>query len=252
MPSAYAAKMGSQVLTVLAVACVLGAQIASHAQVQPAASAAAPSDRAKHDADKVYQMILQHADKPRRPREEKPGGTSAATPAAPAAAAASARAAAIAARKAKSSAAPSVAAAAGSTLGATAVSAGAGALPTPTAKASEPPPLAAQGDRLAAVAPSSLPQAPVASNAPAPTPPAPKLERIVDVEPDFPPSLMRKLRAGSVVVKFVVLPDGRVDSTSVASSTHSGLNEAAISAVSAWRFKPIEAPANAVTELSFQ
>ena len=164
MQSAYAAKMGSQVLTVLAVACVLGAQIASHAQVQPAASAAAPSDRAKHDADKVYQMILQHADKPRRPREEKPGGTSAATPAAPAASAASARAAAIAARKAKSPAAPSVAAAAGSTLGATAVPAGAGALPTPTAKASEPPPLAAQGDRLAAVAPSSLPQAPVASN----------------------------------------------------------------------------------------
>ena len=251
MPSAYAAKMGSQVLTALAVACVLGAPIASHAQVQPAASAAAPSDRAKHDADKVYQMILQHADKPRRPREEKPGGTSAATPAAPAASAASARAA-LAARKAKSPAAPSVAAAAGSTLGATAVSAGAGALPTPTAKASEPPPLAAQGDRLAAVAPSSLPQAPVASNAPAPTPLVPKLERIVDVEPDFPPSLMRKLRAGSVVVKFVVLPDGRVDSTSVASSTHSGLNEAAISAVSAWRFKPIEAPANAVTELSFQ
>ena len=55
------------------------------AQSAPAAAASAPSDRAQRDADKVFRMILMHADKPRRAatRDDKvaaPARPSAAAP----------------------------------------------------------------------------------------------------------------------------------------------------------------------------
>jgi TonB family protein len=60
------------------------------------------------------------------------------------------------------------------------------------------------------------------------------------------------LGRGSVVVNFDVRPDGSVARAEVASSSHRGLNEAALSAVAAWRFKPISETLPGVVELKFE
>lgn len=49
----------------LVIAC-LGVPERVHAQSSPPATAEAPSERAKRDADNVYELIRMHADKPRK------------------------------------------------------------------------------------------------------------------------------------------------------------------------------------------
>ena len=66
--------------------------------------------------------------------------------------------------------------------------------------------------------------------------------------PVFPGHLVRRLGQGSVVVNFEVRPDGSVGATSIQKSRHAGLNEAALAAVAAWRFKPVSATTAGVTE----
>lgn len=57
--------------------------------------------------------------------------------------------------------------------------------------------------------------------------------------PKFPKTLKkRKVAKGQVVVTFVVDESGSVVSPKVQKSTNSGFNEAALSAVKKWRFKP--------------
>jgi hypothetical protein len=68
----------------LAVLAWLLAAAASPAQTPP--PAAAPTERAQRDADKVFQMILQHADKPRRGARDEAQAATAPAPALPAAA----------------------------------------------------------------------------------------------------------------------------------------------------------------------
>lgn len=193
---------------------------------KPAADA--PTERARRDADKVFQMILQHADKPRKARDEK----------------------------AEKAAAPS----AGATRSPVPARTAAAETPAPVAAAkrvAEPPALptndTAPAMREEAPAPVvELPKPPAGTSTPA-QPPAPgKLELVSTVEPEFPARLMRSLGSGSVVVQFDVETDGRVVKAMVVRSSHKGLNEAATTAVAAWRFKPMNAAATGVVELKFE
>jgi TonB family protein len=225
---------------------VLVTAFTAHAQPAPAASSPSPNERAQHDADKVFRMILQHADKPRRAAREE------AAPAAPAAPRTAPPAAA-------RTVAPSPAAAAPSRATETRVSTSTPpAVPLEPGKASS-----ADAGSAADASPSNTaapalatPAAavPVAALAPV-TVAAPrslKLELVSSVEPEFPARLVRSLGKGSVVVNFDVRPDGTVARTEVASTSHRGLNEAAQAAVAAWRFKPISETMPGVVELKFE
>jgi TonB family protein len=216
---------------------------AADAQEAPAAAASFPNSRAQRDADKVFRMILMHADKPRRvSRDDK-----APVPAA----------AAVTGRSAQSSRSPNEPAVAP----AESVNAAATTLPA-VSPASAPSP-AAPPDSVPVAGPRAVVDtAPLTTPAPAPmaapspaTPPAPKnvkLELIASEDPAFPSRLVRSLGSGSVVVQFDVLPDGTVSQPEVLRSSHRGLNAAAITAVSAWRFKPISETAPGVVELKFE
>lgn len=70
-------------------------------------------------------------------------------------------------------------------------------------------------------------------------------------EPEFPITVMRRLRKGTVQVRFDVLTDGSVGNVTVVGTTHRSLNEAALEAVNTWRFQPVRAPRTAVVDLGF-
>ena len=236
--------------THLGLAAALVVTLTAHAQPVPAASSPTPNERAQRDADKVFQMILQHADKPRRvPRNDLSSGAAAAsTQGTPAAARPAA-------------AVPSRAVDTRTTTS------------TPPAVPAEPPMPAQPDAGVAASASPSVDAATVASDAPAllslgsaapvvpmttlapvsvAVPRSLKLELVSSIEPAFPAHLVRSLGRGSVVVNFEVRPDGTVAHTEVASSSHRGLNEAAQAAVAAWRFKPISESLPGVVELKFE
>jgi periplasmic protein TonB len=120
-------------------------------------------------------------------------------------------------------------------------------MPSASPGASAEPPLSAPSQAL------PVSTAPAAALAPVSVavPRSLKLELISSVEPEFPSRLVRSLGKGSVVVSFQVRPDGTVERTEVASSSHRGLNEAAQAAVAAWRFKPVSETMPGVVELKF-
>lgn len=70
-------------------------------------------------------------------------------------------------------------------------------------------------------------------------------------EPAFPANAVRKLRKGTVQVRFEVQADGTVANTSIVQTSHRSLNEAAIEAVNGWRFQPVRSPRSAVVDLGF-
>lgn len=70
-------------------------------------------------------------------------------------------------------------------------------------------------------------------------------------EPEFPANVMRKLRKGTVQVRFEVQADGTVANASVLQTTHRSLNDAALGAVTGWRFQPVRSPRSAVVDLGF-
>lgn len=213
------------------------------AQSAPAAAASAPSDRAQRDADKVFRMILMHADKPRRAAARDDKASTTAPGASPAGRAVPP------ARPTTEAAAPlakpaePVAAAPAAVVPPAAVTA-----PVADARPVETPAIAASAAPLAAVAAS-----PVSAASPEPAVPKnTKLELIQSEEPLFPSRLVRQLGNGSVVVRFDVRPDGTVAQPEVVQSSHRGLNAAAVAAVSAWRFKPISETAPGIVELKFE
>lgn len=233
----------------LGLVAALAGAAAVHAQPAPAASSPLPTGRAQHDADKVFRMILQHADKPRRaPREEAVPG-SAAPRAAVAPAAKGAAPPAVSAAPARATQTRVTATTPPSVPAAPTAPAAAEAAVIPSSAASAvvvPDPSATDSSPPAATAVTAL--APVAVA----TPRSLKLELVSSVEPEFPARLVRSLGKGSVVVNFDVRPDGTVSRTEVASSSHRGLNEAALAAVTAWRFKPISETLPGVVELKFE
>jgi len=63
-------------------------------------------------------------------------------------------------------------------------------------------------------------------------------EAVFQAAPRYPLVLKREGQAGRVKVEFVVNTDGRVLDAQVVESSHHGFNEAAITAVSKWKFRP--------------
>jgi TonB family protein len=214
----------------------------------PSAAASAPNERAQRDADKVFRMILQHADTPRRVvRDDKPATTP--PPSAPRtsteARSAPARTAAPVAAAASQPAAPATQATAtpSNTTTTTAGPIAPSALPAITEAAAAPPTSAA----------ATL--APVASLAPVPAPPptaTPRLELVSSVEPEFPARLLRTVGSGKILVQFDVRPDGTVSRATVVRSPNRGLNAPAEAAVMAWRFKPTGQTLPGEVELTFE
>jgi protein TonB len=84
-----------------------------------------------------------------------------------------------------------------------------------------------------------------------PEEPDPGLVMVHSVDPEFPMSLMRRLRKGEVEVRFEVGADGQVETVTVEKSTHHGLDAAALEAVRQWRFKPGPRGHTALVDLAF-
>jgi TonB family protein len=225
----------------VAVPALSAAQVAA-----PSAPASAPNERAQRDADKVFRMILQHADTPRRVvREDKPAATPpAAAPRTPAEVrSAPARAAAPVAAAASQAIAPTAEATATPRSATTTMPLAAPVIPA-TVEATALPPAAAAATL-----------APVASLAPVPVPApkaTPRLELVSSVEPEFPARLLRAVGSGKILVQFDVRPDGTVSRATVVRSPNRGLNAPAEAAVMAWRFKPTGQALPGEVELTFE
>jgi TonB family protein len=200
-----------------------------------------PAERAQREADRVFQWIRIHSDKPRKPtstRDDKAPASSAAVkgpgrPSPKPADGASADAATARREVARDKTEPAQP---------SALSSSAGTTPAPGATMNgASPDSSAAGGLVAAVAPN-----PVA----VPEPDAP-LVPVIRTEPAFPSSLMRTLRKGMVQVSFTVEPDGSVSQPQAVTSTNSRLNSAAIGTVTQWRFQPLRHAQQAVVDLGF-
>lgn len=266
------------------------------AQSTPPASSApdakpplSDADRAKRDADKVFQWIKFHAEKGEsRKAVDKTDKHDGKPDSKPDARAASARPATAPARQepvVASQAAPSTAlpAAVPASLAAqtaqtaqsaqstqtaqTAQTAAApSAMPSPATQRpvtqladSRPPELAT----VALVSPSSATpagsvQAASPARAPAPPPVAlpeedeSPLKLVHKVEPEYPRELLAAQRTGSVAVRFTVQPDGSVKDVEAIKSPHRRLGTAAVNAVRQWRFEPIPQARKVGVEIGFQ
>ncbi|HEY1397398.1 TonB family protein [Roseateles sp.] len=264
-----------QVLSLGLVAMSVQAQTPAVPAAQAATSAAAAADpkapmsdvdRAKRDADKVFQWIKFHAEK----GEKKPAHeTKAEAPkpvARPVAAAAPAPVArrqeldpaaerALAARSAAQDAAPVVATASptpapiGQPAAQTNAPTNAQTIAPPTG-VPQPMSEAPSPQVVSMAAPSTAPVA----KTPEPEPddePVP-LKLLHKVDPEYPRALLAQQRAGSVLVQFTVRPDGGVDAAQALRSPDRKLSAAAINAVKQWRFGPIPAPRQVSVEIGFQ
>lgn len=221
-------------------ACVLLASCCAAAWGQATSTApTAPrelsdSDRAKRDADKVFQWIRIHSDKPRK---------AAAVPA-PAAAPVAA----VAAKPARATARSESGIT--ETVAPLAAANPAAAPSVAVERAAAP---ALQAESVTALAERTL-DTRVASLAPASMPAVDEdmaLVPVQRVEPEFSAALMRTLRSGQVQVSFTVKPDGTVVQAHAVSSSHPRLKEVAVATVSQWRFQPLHHAQQAVVELGF-
>ncbi len=238
----------SRWLAVVGMSIAIGGTCASapvHAQAT--ADRAAPSDRAKRDADKVYELIRMHADRPRKASSPPAGALTTVLPSAT--------------NEVRQSSSPAVV-----NLTATPD------LPASPVTARDAGSAPVEFSARAPVAALAPPTAPLLATELAVKPLAPALAATADrsatpaatetlgttlvlvsgAEPEFPAHLIRRLGQGSVVVAFEVRPDGSVGATSIQKSRHAGLNDAAMAAVAAWRFKPVSATTAGVTEFRFE
>ena len=138
--------------------------------------------------------------------------------------------------------------------GSTPVAAGRAANPVQASvgDAPEPSALSSRGaDNLAtAAAPAGKALLLDIASAPAPEP-DPGLIQLKSVQPEFPVSVVERLKKGHVEVRFEVEPGGTVVDASVVGSSSPRLNIAATEAVMQWRFKPTPAFHTAVVDLVF-
>jgi TonB family protein len=213
--------------------------------------AAAPmtdADRAKRDANKVFQFIKLHAVR--------------ANPA-PAAAAAQAP-------RPVAPAKPAIAAANKPATTAVTAAAATSAVKAAAATANEPAPMVAQtGADKSAGAELQLPSAAAAAAANAvPTPVAPtvaptvapaaaeteeiELAIIKHVQPELPSNRMGNLRSGSVWVQFTVEPDGSTKGVQARPGAQVRLAQSAVRAVEQWRFAPIPSARDVSIEFVFK
>lgn len=264
----------TQALTWGLVAMTAQAQTAQPAQTAPtaAATSAAPVDpkaamsdvdRAKRDADKVFQWIKFHAEKgEKKPAHEakaeapKPVARPVAT-AAPVAAPVARRQEpdpaaerALAARNAAPDTAPvpvvATASPAPAAIGQSAAQTIAPPTPVPQPMSEAPTPQVVSMAAPSTAAPAGKAPEPEPDDEPVP------LKLLRKVDPEYPRSLLAQQRAGSVLVQFTVRPDGSVDGAQAMRSPDRKLSTAAINAVKQWRFGPIPAPRQVSVEIGFQ
>jgi TonB family protein len=69
--------------------------------------------------------------------------------------------------------------------------------------------------------------------------------------PQFPVSVMRTLRRGTVQVRFNVMTDGSVSNLEVLHTTSARLNNAALEAIAQWRFQPVSKMQTGAVEVGF-
>jgi TonB family protein len=204
----------------------------------PAASELTPAERAKRDGDKVFHWILIHGEKPRKPaaslKDEKPVAAKDDRAVAASRARAAVRPAAVDEQALDKPAAPALAVA-----------------PTAAAPAQQvaAPPVEAEAEP--APAPSALPVSTSPVAPPVEDEAAEPLKLVSQVEPKFPPSLLRTLRTGQVKVRFTVSPEGMVVEPAVVASSNSRLNSAALAAITQWRFAPMRKAQSGVVDLAF-
>lgn len=117
------------------------------------------------------------------------------------------------------------------------------ALPSAVAAGLVAPAASSAADAAHAATTPSAPEAPDETEEP--------LALLKAPEPDFPAHAMRRLRKGSVQVRFEVQPDGSVSNATVVQTTHRSLNDAALEAVNGWQFKPVPSARSAVVALGF-
>lgn len=183
--------------------------------VSPSRAEMTPTERAQRDADKVFQWIRIQADKP---VQRAPATAKAAAP--------------------PPVAAKSVAAVAAAESPAAGPDAAAPAEATLLASA-----------RIVTRTMAPLPAAPLAAT------PEPELmlplKLLSKVEPDMPRQLPANIRAGLVLVRFTVQPDGRVADPEVVQTTNQRMSASALEAVLQWRFAPISQARTATVEVGF-
>jgi TonB family protein len=229
------------VLSGLVVAACATFTSAAHAQATPAAAPPgqlSDADRAKRDADKVFQWIRIQADKPRKAAAAAPAEKPSPAPAA----------------KVAAKPAPKVTDNAAAEPVREQVAAR-------TAVESAPAKSNASTSQEPAHAAAAMAAAPQTNVAAAPVVPPANSQPIVEedetltpvvrTEPDFPGNLMRQLRKGLVQVSFTVQPDGSVTQAHAVSSTHPRLVQSAVATVAQWRFQPLHHSQQAVVELGF-
>jgi len=223
-------------------------QATSAAAAASAPGNSAAAERATREADKVFQWIRIHSDKPRKSPATANAVADKPVPAAPAAVQ-TAKAAGKPAHKADSGVTEPVQDLPVAAARANKPTAGAMA-GKPADSAAPPAPPAPAATTVAAKSDVAAPRMP-----PATSPPVVEediaLTPVVKTDPDFPVSLMRQLRKGAVQVGFTVQPDGSVSQAHAVSSTHPRLAPAAIATVQQWRFQPLHHAQQAVVELGF-
>jgi TonB family protein len=218
-------------------AALAAASGAAHSQAAPAASApgadSAAVERATREANKVFQWIRIHSDKPRK---------------ASAAANAAVE---------RPVAAPATAS---KVVGKPAHKADSGVTETVQAPPAAAAPFGKAVDANPAPAPASTTIAAKTDTAAPMLPPVnspPVVEEdmalmpVVKTDPEFPGSLMRQLRKGVVQVSFTVEPDGSVTQAHAVSTTHPRLSPVAIATVMQWRFQPLHHAQQAVVDVGF-
>lgn len=219
------------------------------------------SERAKRDADKVFQWIKFHAERGDASKaradshkadakadakpEPKAEGRAVARPArgneSDELAAREARARALAHQQSRPASAPEPAQAVA-------------ARDTAPAPASTTPAPGAQPEprALALASPSAAPPTvPVAVARQAEPEEEVPLALIKKVDPDYPRQLLASQRTGTVTLRFTVLPDGSVQDPEALKSPHRRLSAAAIDAVKQWRFAPIGKPRQVSVDVGF-
>lgn len=254
-------RMNTTLLSLVALASQL--LLNAPAQAQSAEAPAKPasgnglsdSDRAKRDADKVLQWIKFVASKP----AAKPEPAAAPAPASPPVSHVAAKAS-IAPKAAAATATQAPPPVAANTVTErateTAVAVPADAAASVASAQAEPAPAPAGFDRqMLAAAPAAVPQTPRTDPVPA-APPKPAedepLRLISKVEPEMPRQMLNGFRDGTVLVRFIVRPDGSVGEAEAIKATNKRLAGSALAAVRQWKFAPLAQAREATVEIGFR
>jgi TonB family protein len=247
------AEPGSARSAALLLLCALACTVARAQPASQPSAAASAAERAQKETDRTMYWIRVLATTPAPVKAATaPKAVTAATLAAAAKPVAETR------DKAKAvpAQAPAIAtaamAASSGVLAPTAVAHASRSAQAPVGDASEPSALSSRGADIAAAAVANTESAPQPDVAASPMPePDPGLVQVKSVQPEFPITVIERLRKGHVEVRFEVEPGGSVIDATVVASSASRLNGAALEAVAQWRFKPTPAFHTALVDLVF-